>query len=771
LDAYIFSELHAPFFMAMVLYNGIFFIRTLTKIAQFAADFQVPGSLLLMMLLSFLPNMLALTLPISLLFGAQAAAGRLSSDSEIIAPLSAGLSFWRLNRGVFAYGLLLSALSSLLVHWIEPAMYQVVEQRYRQFLHSSAVPSVTPGVIKPLGGESVLYFEGQEKNTLHHLLFISQEDQQERLTFAQSAQIVTEPEGGWRFLLEGATVYALPEEEGDQVQIFESARLERGFSSSLVKAGKTLQYSESEKQTSFALFLRFWQGQPVTTEEQIILGKRWAYGITPFLFAFFAFPFSARHSRFRKGSGFGKSLFIIGGYFYLLGRLRSLAEHDTGFVVLSGTLPPLILLVLGLILNLGHNRDWWMKGEEKRAAARIFLVRWFRKLSGLFSKGSKEEAFRSVTRRYVPLRFPNKFDRYLVAHFAKVFLMVQLSVLVLVVLIEYTQMVNWLQKSDASSEVVAKYFLFIVPEFFDTTFFLCLLIGVLVTLAQLSRSQEITAFRAAGGNLLRLAMPLVLIGLSAMVFSSYLQNSILPWANRQSVVYKDRIRNREPVLFTRNVWLKTSEHEILNFAYYDRANRSLHKVRRYTMDPILHGTLSRETYETLTLSQDHEQQWEVAGVSQGMTFQREGGALKFQPVSHPSGKQVHLGITATDLAQKKRHPNEFSLEQLKAYQHYLSSLGYDAKEFDTEYLSKLVKPLLPLFMVLFAVPLGFQFGRKGSVYGVGIGLVIGLVVWGLMELTKSFGATGALPSWLAAWGILAPFSLFALIRFFRLKDL
>ena len=64
----------------------------------------------LQLLLTTLPNIVVLTLPMSLLFGTLIAVGRLSSDSELIAMRASGLSLLSLYRPI----LLLSGLLTLL---------------------------------------------------------------------------------------------------------------------------------------------------------------------------------------------------------------------------------------------------------------------------------------------------------------------------------------------------------------------------------------------------------------------------------------------------------------------------------------------------------------------------------------------------------------------------------------------------------------------------------------------------------------------------------
>ncbi len=47
-------------------------------------------------------------------------------------------------------------------------------------------------------------------------------------------------------------------------------------------------------------------------------------------------------------------------------------------------------------------------------------------------------------------------------------------------------------------------------------------------------------------------------------------------------------------------------------------------------------------------------------------------------------------------------------------------------------------------MALLAVPFGFRMGRKGTLVGVGLSVVIAMAYWGTFAVFRSLGAAGAL---------------------------
>jgi lipopolysaccharide export LptBFGC system permease protein LptF len=64
---------------------------------------------------------------------------------------------------------------------------------------------------------------------------------------------------------------------------------------------------------------------------------------------------------------------------------------------------------------------------------------------------------------------------------------------------------------------------------------------------------------------------------------------------------------------------------------------------------------------------------------------------------------------------------------------------------------KLAFPFVTLVMTLLAVPFGVTTGRRGALYGIGLGIVLALSYWFIMSVFVAIGKAGLLPPALAAW--------------------
>ena len=96
--------------------------------------------------------------------------------------------------------------------------------------------------------------------------------------------------------------------------------------------------------------------------------------------------------------------------------------------------------------------------------------------------------------------------------------------------------------------------------------------------------------------------------------------------------------------------------------------------------------------------------------------------------------------------------------QLKSYIEQLRTSGFHVVPYMVQLQRKVAFPFVTLIMTLLAVPFAVTTGRRGALYGVGVGIVLAIVYWTMMSVFGAVGAGGLISPVLAAW---APNILFA----------
>jgi lipopolysaccharide export LptBFGC system permease protein LptF len=102
-------------------------------------------------------------------------------------------------------------------------------------------------------------------------------------------------------------------------------------------------------------------------------------------------------------------------------------------------------------------------------------------------------------------------------------------------------------------------------------------------------------------------------------------------------------------------------------------------------------------------------------------------------------------------------PEQMTYGELKAYITRLRASGLDVMRYVVAAQRKVAFPFVTIVMTLLAVPFAITTGRRGALYGVGIGIMLAIVYWVALSVFGAFGIGGVLPPTLAAW---APNMLF-----------
>jgi lipopolysaccharide export LptBFGC system permease protein LptF len=92
-----------------------------------------------------------------------------------------------------------------------------------------------------------------------------------------------------------------------------------------------------------------------------------------------------------------------------------------------------------------------------------------------------------------------------------------------------------------------------------------------------------------------------------------------------------------------------------------------------------------------------------------------------------------------------------SYTELRRHIAGLEPSGFDVSELRVALDRKLAFPFVTLIMTLIAVPFAVSAGRRGAMYGIGVGIVLALVYWTMISVFAAFGQGGLISPVLAAW--------------------
>ncbi len=282
------------------------------------------------------------------------------------------------------------------------------------------------------------------------------------------------------------------------------------------------------------------------------------------------------------------------------------------------------------------------------------------------------------------------------------------------------------------------------------------LAGVLMGFAMLNRNGELLALQGLGISRLALALPLLAIASVLSLATFVLNETIVPAATRQSKYLLDGvIHHQGQFVYKAQNWLRTHDC-FVGVKSYDAEHQRLIGVRIFQIGPqyTLGAIYSADA------AQWDGRQWTFLGLKT-IELRRRGTVA----AAHTRG--FHLDAKPGDFSFAILSPEEFSLSELDDYIAKLRRNGLDPGSYlvdrDVKYalpLSCLVMMFCGLALSLDPVPRAFSAGR-----GFILGLGIGLAYWITLGFTISFGRSGVLPAWMAAWSPNFLFSMLAAALF------
>ena len=89
--------------------------------------------------------------------------------------------------------------------------------------------------------------------------------------------------------------------------------------------------------------------------------------------------------------------------------------------------------------------------------------------------------------------------------------------------------------------------------------------------------------------------------------------------------------------------------------------------------------------------------------------------------------------------------------QLREYINRLRASGANVVPQMVALQRKIAFPFVTIVMTILAVPFAVTTGRRGAMYGVGIGIVLAITYWIAMSVSGALGAGGVMSPLLAAW--------------------
>jgi len=801
-------EVLAPAFLGFVTYTFLVVMRGLFNLIEQVLVRGVAAADAARVLLMTVPHIVVLTIPMSFLFGVLLAVGRMNADNELVALQAGGIAPRRLLRPILLMGLVLTGLNAFLYLEVIPkSTRELRDLKIRLFTNARNLGRIEPKVFYEELPNVLVYLRDADPDTgvwKDIIVFDSSEPSEERLTLARRGRMLTSeesrqnvdpratsgamPEVQQWIRLEDVVTYQFPRKDPETFRI---NRMQTQLFRPIIRGSGTVRYRRGVAERDTSELVSFLSGgelstpegvSPLTPDElrtqrrhaAIELNMRIAIPFACVVFALLALPLGVGARSGGKGRGFVVSVGVVLVYYVISNYGQMLASEGRLPPWLGIWAPNLLLMTISLILM--RRMSQWMGERESRENPLTRLVagirewraeRRARAYLGRAVRPATGSVPLNIQRRRYGTRFPTLFDRYLVRRLLPPLIMVVGSTALLYVVADLTQNAEEIARNQVSMRIVLAYYANLVPQvFLDVTPF-ALMIAVLILLTLLERRQELTALKAAGISLFRLALPVLLVAAAVASGLWVLGESVVPEANRETLRLLDIIKGRETTRSYRSSdrqWLLSRDGEsFYNFLRFDSPTKTLIRFSLFKIDQNMNLKFYLFT---------HRVRFEDgAWIADSGWFRQifPDGTDEFKRITSPMKLEIPEGPDY--FSQEYRRPSEMNVRELREYIKELVESGYRPASLIVRWHQKFAYPLSAFIMVLLALPFGLnRGGRKVStMQGIAVALGLGIAYFMLVALFGKLGEVDVLPPVVGAWAPVVLAFFFAVNRLTTLR--
>ena len=815
LTRYVLSELFTPTMLGLLLYTFVLLMNEFFVVAEKALSKNLGADLTLRLFLTAVPAILILAIPMAVLLGSLIAMGRLSSDQEWVAIQSGGHGPMRLLRPLLIHGAIASLVGFLVYSELAPAANYARRDLSGQILLSSNLAAdLKPRVFYTNVPNTVLYVEeirAGSSGRLEGILLVRTDPRNERyeVTLASSGDIYPVGDGSQSLMFDLNDGFshryrpdtpdeyswvrsfrhvreplpqpdylkALLEPPTRVVQDMTTGELLREYRESLRARDETLaQLTALEPDRSIRPQDRFMVDARVRAST-IEISARGALPLASFCFTLLALPLGIRRARSGKGAGFALSLLVILVYWATYTFFRDQSASGQFPAALGPWMANFVILpwALWALWRMRRPRE---DGTGLFAAGLAFVMRQSRWLARFFSRrktprpsaDSVEAADLDSLRELENLggttnRFVSRLDQYVGLTFLRYLVFAIGSAYMLYGIVELKGLVDGLLRTRQPVGLLLQYFQYFAPGVLHIVLPISCLVGSVVAFTLLARTGELTAIKASGTSMRRVTVPVLVLtaALSGLLF--LVEDSVAPTTNRRAQEIEDRILGRPPKTYGLPQGGRWS---------FGPEGRRLYHYRLYNADQAEFQALTVFTLErepTRIVAHRYApsarwlgSEWELEG-GWRRTFGSDGSAgdyerfegvyrEKLDPPTLFAGTEISLTSRGGDLTDQLR------LSELRQEVQTLAASGYDTTTLEVAFHGKIARSVAPVVMVLLGLPFAFRVGRRGSLYGIGVALLLVLVYWAVFAIFNALGLETILEPWAAAW---APNILFGLL--------
>ncbi len=772
LDRYIGREVFSHALLGLAIFTFVLFVPQLVRLMELVVRHSAGPETGLKLVLYTLPGVFTFTVPMAVLVGVLLGLGRLSADSETIALSALGMGLRRFLYPVVVLAALAAVVTFAMTNYWGPMGLRKFRGLEEELRATQASFEVQPRVFDERFPKLVLYIQDVVATaTRWHGLLLAETGNEDvsRLTLASEAVVVPGDEHGkFQLTLRNGSTHEYSNNEPNRYSV--STFGQSDVPITVVNSDNPRRREPAIGELPASELLH--EIGEKQREARVEFHRRLALPAACLVFALVGVPMGARPRRGGRAIGALLTLLLICGYYLLFVLGTGMARRGAVSPLAGLWAANVITAVLAFFLvpRMEEIRgDGWLAAFKEWQAARRARAQKTAFDSATLPSPAAESPWRTLhastfSRFGRALGFPLTVDLYLLRNFFSSLLLMLLGFIFLFHLFTFFELLNDIARNSIPTGIVLSYLLFLTPHLLYQVMPLGALVAVLVTLGVLAKNNEVTAFKAGGTSMYRLALPLLVAGGTLALVMFYLDSTVLPYSNQKQDALRNRIKGRPAQTFyqPRRQWIFGNGAKLYNYDWYDSDQGIFGGLSLYVLDPASFQ-MKRRVFALRANWAPRVPGWIL---EEGWVRDFDGDKVtrfsRFTVTTLPDFTE-----TPEYFRREVRQSNQMDWRELRTYIVGLQQAGFDVARLTVHWHRKFAFPLLAPIIVFLGIPFAFLVGTRGALGGIAAAIAIGIVYWAASALFEALGAVGQLPPLLAAW---APDLIFAFLgTYFFLK--
>jgi len=310
---------------------------------------------------------------------------------------------------------------------------------------------------------------------------------------------------------------------------------------------------------------------------------------------------------------------------------------------------------------------------------------------------------------------------------------------------DFVEKIDNFVDAGAGAKLMLVYYGYSLPYFIDMALPMSMLLATVFSLGTLNKNYEIAAMRASGVSMLRIARPLILLGIFFTLFQFVFQNMVvMPFNHQQKEI-------------TRNILKPARSPKTLNEVVRQDLNGNIIVIKSYNVLNKVGKDVSILAYRDSGITErwdygmlmwdDSLKDWhKSAGLNrrfdaQGKLLFSEMGLSDYLPVT----------ITPADIGKEQIRPDEMNIFQLRDFIAKKKTLGLNPHRWVVDFHFKLAFVMTGFIVIFLGISFALQGTRENLAVGVGKSVIALFVYYILLIGGQKIAYNSTMHPGFAVW--------------------